>query len=275
MGLYLKSKETGESSTFYIRELSLLLEEFYSTQNPNLKLSFTGKFGFYIKPFELVSVIDDLGDFSSFFKARDYDRREAVEESKRARINYFVKERLLTELVDLIKDGIPDSHRKSVYSILLNTPKKSVLTCPYDDLAFFADTLFASELKVINDDSRYFLFHSFVKKTLFYILRDPEILLLLQVHKPHFIIQKQGNQYQVFPPSGILPVVGMAYLVVPFCYLSEKFEEVYLLFKYFYCKHLCFLHSFDLNEKSVLCTFVTRLALPVPRVGKQKNKRLD
>jgi hypothetical protein len=59
------------------------------------------------------------------------------------------------------------------------------------------------------------------------------------------------------PPSGILPCKEFGKYACPFSYMSEKEDEMYFIFRAFYCKYFCFLNTISSHPQSIvsLCKF--------------------
>jgi hypothetical protein len=61
-----------------------------------------------------------------------------------------------------------------------------------------------------------------------------------------------GKEYVQYPRSGILPFSGFGFLVAPLCYMSTDTNEIYTIFRSFFCRNLSYLSSFSSNRSSIL-----------------------
>ena len=55
-----------------------------------------------------------------------------------------------------------------------------------------------------------------------------------------------------YPPSGVLPFLGMGYYVAPLCFLYAEPAEVYAVFRTLYTRYFCKLHSINSHPEGLL-----------------------
>jgi hypothetical protein len=120
------------------------MEEIYKTKNENLFISNT-KFFFKLR-FISISEIKDL--FEDFILNLKFYDEESINTKKRRDIIYnLLNEGNKTDLINLLKNGIPNSIRMSVYSAILNITTKEVNHMK-DDTLMLLDHIIHSDVKV-------------------------------------------------------------------------------------------------------------------------------
>lgn len=73
--------------------------------------------------------------------------------------------------------------------------------------------------------------------------------------KPHApIVGVAGTDRIIgfYPPCGVLPCQNFSRYCGPFSYISEKTEDVYYIFRAFYCKYFCYLHTISSHNQSII-----------------------
>ena len=73
--------------------------------------------------------------------------------------------------------------------------------------------------------------------------------------KPHATLTAMiGSDKEVgpYPPAGVVPCRHFAKFICPFCYISNTTEEVYYIFRGFYCKYFCQLHSINSKSQGII-----------------------
>lgn len=126
------------------------------------------------------------------------------------------------------------------------------------------DLIFQDVSHVINDD-KFFIFEEVICQSALLFFRDPYILENMRA-KPHVpIVGIAGTDRVIgaYPPCGVLPCKEFARFTAPFCYISDKIEEVYFIFREFYVRYICQIHSINGNNQGILglCKFFEDLLL--------------
>lgn len=72
------------------------------------------------------------------------------------------------------------------------------------------------------------------------------------------------------PPCGVVPFKGFSNYACPFAFLADRLETAYPIFRAFYCRHLCCLHSISDHPNTLLSlcrTFEDLVNLAAPRAA--------
>jgi hypothetical protein len=73
--------------------------------------------------------------------------------------------------------------------------------------------------------------------------------------KPHApIVGVAGSDRIVgaYPPCGVLPCQNFTRYFGPLCYISDRKEDCYFIFRAFYCKYYCYLNSISSHTQSII-----------------------
>lgn len=71
-------------------------------------------------------------------------------------------------------------------------------------------------------------------------------------HAPVVGIAGADRIVGAYPPAGVLPCMKFSSYSGPFSYISEKKEECYYIFRAFYCKYFCYLHTISSHNQSII-----------------------
>mmetsp|Transcript_28954 Transcript_28954/g.51761 ORF Transcript_28954/g.51761 Transcript_28954/m.51761 type:complete len:524 (+) Transcript_28954:94-1665(+) len=197
-----------------------------------------------------------------------------------------LSEDYIPELQKLARRGIPPSLRGRVYSRILECSVGSKESEYFEFLLEQAmrwelslDLLIEADTRQTCNEEQYFLFQENLEKMMFCFYRDswvgdnlsslPSIPLMGQA--------PDGKKIGKLPPAGMLPCKSFSLLAAPFTYLSEQMEESYYIFRSFYCRYFCFVHSLtsDYNGIISLCrlfedllqTFESELVYNLDQIG--------
>ena len=144
---------------------------------------------------------------------------------------------------------------------------KSVLKPHIKKWDLCIDAVLVPDLKVFGDHDKFFLFTEEVAKVLKWLMRDPWIAENIKVSSisssPHVLQDKpsepiigihhdNNKQVGMIPPSGLIPFKGMSFLIGVVCYLTDKVDEIYFLFRNMWCKYFCHLHSISSQDDSIV-----------------------
>ena len=77
-------------------------------------------------------------------------------------------------------------------------------------------------------------------------------MLKSRPHAPVVGIAGADRIVGAYPPAGLLPCMKFSGYAGPFSYISEKKEESYYIFRAFYCKYFCYLHTLSSHNQSII-----------------------
>ena len=163
-------------------------------------------------------------------------------------------------MIQFAKRGIPTSLRGRYYSRILECQTVSKDTSYFEYLLDQVQKWELSIDKIIQDDSRdvcnddkFFIFHELLEKIYMSFLRDPWVSENLRALPNLSIIGiNEGKPIGNVPPCGVIPFKHFSKYIAPITFLSEKPEECYYIFRNFYCKYLCYLHSLTSESRGII-----------------------
>ena len=120
------------------------MEEIYKTKNANLFISNT-KFFFKQKLITERDIKDLFEDF--ILNLKFYDEESINTKKRRDVINKLIIEGKKEDLINLLKNGIPNSIRKNVYSAILNISANEINHIK-DETLMLLDHVIQSDVKV-------------------------------------------------------------------------------------------------------------------------------
>ena len=56
----------------------------------------------------------------------------------------------------------------------------------------------------------------------------------------------------LYPACSVIPVQHFSSYFAPFCYISDQKEEIYFIFRAFYCKYLCHLQTLSSHPQGII-----------------------
>lgn len=105
---------------------------------------------------------------------------------------------------------------------------------------------------VCNDD-RFFIFHETLEKIFMAFVRDPWVGENLRaLPNLPMVGLIDGRTIGNVPPCTVIPFKRFSRYIAPFTFISDKTEECYMVFRNFYCKYLCYLHSMTSDERGII-----------------------
>ena len=164
-------------------------------------------------------------------------------------------------LIQYARRGIPPTLRNKIYKKILNVEMNPRDYEYYEALnehfkkweLAIDDINTADIIEVINDD-KYFIFEDFINISSHLFFRDTWVWDNLKT-KPHATLTGvMGSDKEIgpFPPWGVLPCKHFPKFVCPFCYISVFPEEIYFIFRNFYWKYFCQLHSINSSPQGII-----------------------
>ena len=184
-----------ENKDFTDIEPTLLLREIYEAVNPNLNIFMKPnetlltewekkrRFKFYLNGYTLENL---KSTYSKLIMTWCLYNEEQINQKKR-RNNFFklVQENNKMQLLELCKEGIPNSLRKSVYSCLLNVSNHyQIKDINQNDHVFIFDYYILKDAHKIAAGENYFLFEENLIRLLCLMIRDHNLITEIQGIRP-------------------------------------------------------------------------------------------
>ncbi|OMJ86828.1 hypothetical protein SteCoe_11604 [Stentor coeruleus] len=163
-------------------------------------------------------------------------------------------------MVQYAKRGVPTSLRGRFYSRILECQFASKDSSYFEYLLeqvqkweLSIDRIVQEDSSDVCNDDKFFIFHELLEKIYMSFLRDPWVSENLRALPNLPIVGiSEGKPIGSVPPCGIIPFKHFAKYIAPITFLSEKPEECYYIFRNFYCKYLCFLHSLTSETRGII-----------------------
>ncbi|ORX54272.1 hypothetical protein BCR36DRAFT_283197 [Piromyces finnis] len=168
------------------------------------------------------------------------------------------------------KYGLPMFQRVKIYEIMLIsefTDNIETYTYQYcsslkNDIIKYellVDNVIQTDVKQIQNDDSYFIFEDILSKVMYYWARDRWLIpKIYQNNDVNDWDNTEGwfepfidNKRKIYPPNGIIPFWGISSYAIPFCYLYDNPDNVYMLFREFYSKYCSKLHTIN-NPKGLI-----------------------
>ena len=182
---------------------TLILKEIYECANPNLNIFMKQnetfltewekkrRFKFYLNGYS----IENLTIYSKLIMTWCLFSEEQINLKKR-RNNFFklVQENNKMQLLELCKEGIPNSLRKNVYSCLLNVSNHyQIKDINQNDHVFIFDYYILRDAHKISQGENYFLFEENLIRLLCLMIRDHNLITEIQGIRPMLTIKMTKN----------------------------------------------------------------------------------
>ena len=208
--LFNRKEEIYELKNFSEIKPTLILKEIYESVNPNLNIFMKQnetfltewekkrRFKFYLNGYN----IDNLkSTYSKLIMTWCLFSEEQINLKKR-RNNFFklVQENNKMQLLELCKEGIPNSLRKNVYSCLLNVSNHyQIKDINQNDHVFIFDYYILRDAHKIAQGENYFLFEENLIRLLCLMIRDHNLITEIQGIRPMLTVnldkKEWGNLY--------------------------------------------------------------------------------
>ena len=176
-----------------------------------------------------------------------------------------------------VRRGCPNGIRPALWRRVLCPVDSDEERLRYDQLVeevvrydLLTDKLTVAETKrLASFDDNFFVFEDLIKQTLLAFSRDGTVVEDLHCSRPRtpkgkIKVRKGapgssdeagsvGSAKEVrYPPSGVLPFLGMGYYVAPLCFVYAEPAEVYTVFRTLYTRYFCKLHSINSHPEGLL-----------------------
>jgi len=197
--LFNMKEEFYKQENFSEIQPSLILREIYESVNPNLNIFMKQneslltewekkrRFKFYLNGYNLNSL---KSTYSKLIMTWCLYNEEQINQKKRRNTFYkLVQENNKMQLLELCKEGIPNSLRKSVYSCLLNVSNHyQIKDINQNDHVFIFDYYILRDAHKISAGENYFLFEENLIRLLCLMIRDHNLITEIQGIRPMLTI---------------------------------------------------------------------------------------
>ena len=190
---------------------SMILQEIYESVNPNLNIFMKQneslltewekkrRFKFYLNGYNLNSL---KSTYSKLIMTWCLYNEEQINQKKRRNTFYkLVQENNKMQLLEMCKEGIPNSLRKSVYSCLLNVSNHyQIKDINQNDHVFIFDYYILRDAHKISAGENYFLFEENLIRLLCLMIRDHNLITEIQGIRPILTInlsKKDNDDYNM------------------------------------------------------------------------------
>lgn len=178
----------------------------------------------------------------------------------------LIGERLLQKdyqpfLVQYAKRGVPPTLRNRIYRKILyaDVTQKEVdyygqLMESFNKWELSLDDLLMADIIEFCNDDKYFIFQESIEACIFPFFRDRQVMELIKSrpHAPVVGIAGADRIVGAYPPAGVLPCLKFSSYAGPFAYISERKEDIFYIFRAFYCKYFCYLHTISSHNQSII-----------------------
>ena len=203
--LFNRKEEIYELKNFSEIKPTLILKEIYECANPNLNIFMKQnetfltewekkrRFKFYLNGYNIENL---KSIYSKLIMTWCLFSEEQINLKKR-RNNFFklVQENNKMQLLELCKEGIPNSLRKNVYSCLLNVSNHyQIKDINQNDNVFIFDYYILRDAHKISQGENYFLFEENLIRLLCLMIRDHNLITEIQGIRPMLTINLAKNE---------------------------------------------------------------------------------
>ena len=196
--------EFFEKKNFSEIQPALLLKEIYDAENPNLNIFMKQnetlltewekkrRFKFYLNGYNLENL---KSTYSKLILTWCLYNEEQINQKKRRNIFFkLVQENNKMQLLELCKEGIPNSLRKNVYSCLLNVSNNyQIKDINQNDHVFIFDYYILRDAHNIAAGENYFLFEENLIRLLCLMIRDHNLITEIQGIRPMLTLDLSKN----------------------------------------------------------------------------------
>ena len=196
--------EFFEKKNFSEIQPALLLKEIYDAENPNLNIFMKQnetlltewekkrRFKFYLNGYNLENL---KSTYSKLILTWCLYNEEQINQKKRRNIFFkLVQENNKMQLLELCKEGIPNSLRKNVYSCLLNVSNNyQIKDINQNDHVFIFDYYILRDAHKIASGENYFLFEENLIRLLCLMIRDHNLITEIQGIRPMLTLDLSKN----------------------------------------------------------------------------------
>ncbi|CAI2364950.1 unnamed protein product [Moneuplotes crassus] len=164
-------------------------------------------------------------------------------------------------LINYARRGVPPSLRCRVYKKIFNiemNPRDyeyyKSLNDHFSKWDLCIDDICNFDTNEVINDEKYFIFQDFIVQVTNLFFRDTWVLENMR-SKPHATLTAiigLDKEVGPFPPNGVLPCKHFSKFVCPFCYISTSPEDIYFIFRAFYAKYICQLHSLNSDSQGII-----------------------
>jgi len=193
------------------------------------------------------------------YKQIGLDEDRVFIEERSSLAEKLLKKDYVPYLTQFAKRGVPPGIRAKVYSKVLDVSSKDYSYFDYllsqvQKWELSIDKILQIDVQECCDDEKYFIFEEYLEKLVMCFMRDPAVFENLKSlpNLPLTGIASNGKPVGSIPPCTVIPCQHFSRLAAPFTYICDRPEESYLIFRNFYCKYLCYLHSLTSQDKGII-----------------------
>ena len=171
-----------------------LLQCIYQVENPNLvQVNNKTSFKYRLVNTTLKKLKNTYGNMvASWLNITD---EQLNNKKRRDTMLKLVQESKHIQLLEMCKNGIPNSLRKNIYVVLLNIEQHSQNTMiNQNDTLFIYDYYILRDVHRITASENYFLFEENLIKLLGMLIRDDDLLLQIQGTRPTMVFKKASSK---------------------------------------------------------------------------------
>ena len=268
-------KDGGEIPTFDHKEIddpsSLWIYDHQALYDTVLKvnsINFAGVLNLSWGSIKLQLQTMSVKDMRNRFHDLDVTLRQIGVDDEKSFIDdrILIGERLLAKdyqpfLIQYARRGVPPTLRCRVYKKIFNIEMTArdheyfeSLGEHYKKWDLAIDEAITFDMAEVINDDKYFIFEEFILQASWFFFRDTWVHENIKT-RPHGVmtgIIGADKEVGPVPPAGVVPCKNFSLFVCPFWYISTNGEEMYYIFRAFYCKYLCQLHSLNSSPQGII-----------------------
>ena len=214
----------------------------------------------HLKTLNVDQLLNEYEEMDITYKQCGIDEDSAFVEERIALGERLIDKDYVPYLVQYAKRGIPAGLRGQVYMKVLDVNMSAKDMEYFDFLSeqmkweLLLDPIMQMDVRDCCNDDHYFIFQEIVEKVVFFFLRDPWVEENCRVRSGTPLVLKGADRKELglFPPSGVIPIKHFSRYVAPLAFLSDRLEDVYYIFRNFYCRYFCYLNCLTSHPKGII-----------------------
>ena len=214
----------------------------------------------HLKTLNADQLLNEYEELDISYKQCGIDEDSAFIEERLSLGERLLDKDYVPYLIQYAKRGIPSGQRCPVYMKILDINMTTKDSEYFDFLGeqmkweLLLDSVMQLDVRDSCNDDHYFIFQETIEKVVFFFMRDPWVAENIKIKSGTPLVLKGADRKDLgtFPPAGVIPIKHFSRYVAPFAFLSDRAEEVYYLFRNFYCKYFCYLNSLTSHPKGII-----------------------
>lgn len=214
----------------------------------------------HLKTLNADQLLNEYEELDISYKQCGIDEDSAFIEERLSLGERLLDKDYVPYLVQYAKRGMPSGQRCQVYMKILDVNMTSKDLEYFDFLGeqmkweLLLDPILQMDVRDCCNDDHYFIFQEIIEKVVFFFMRDPWVEENLKSRCGTPLVLKGADRKELgcFPPAGLVPIKHFSRYVAPFAFLSDRVEEVYYVFRSFYCRYFCYLNSLTSHPKGII-----------------------